>query len=411
MENSNEHEIRRTYRFFYSVKLVLGFLTALMSPFWVIFFIEFGLSYSEISLLIIASYATTLIFEIPTGTVADLWGRKLSVMLSLVIIGSCEIGIFFFTGPTGSFPILLLIFALEGIGATFSSGAFSAWFADSLISRGAKEDLTEYWGGLASGVHLGLLLGFMAGSILVWQGLFREIWLISGLGAFAVMAYIAFIGKEPYRTKSGESPKTMRRYLQTMAEGSSYLYKRKHLFYLTVGSCFWYISSGILALAWQPYLVGHGFPVALLGGVQVGCMLLSFLATRKAGALTRWIGGEPLLMVLTAFGGAALTLLMVPARKLSFIPFIVHGVTALKEAVFQGYLNKFLPTELRATVLSSYSMAISIATILSMIAFGILSDGWGLVAALILSAAVMFIAAAVFLITSSQRKDEVHERV
>jgi MFS family permease len=378
-----------------------------MSPFWVVFFRGFGLSYSEISLLIIASYITTLSFEIPTGAVADLWGRKLSVMVSILIISSTSIAIFFFPG---SFPILLVIFALEGIGGAFSSGAFSAWFADSLISCGAKEDLTEYWGRLASGGLLSSMLGFVAGSMLVWVGLFREIWLISGLAAFVVMAYIAVIGKEPYRTDSQKSRNTMRKYAKTMAEGSTYLFKHKNLFCLTTAFFFWYIGTGILSLAWQPYLTNHGFPVPLLGGVSVGSTLLAFLVTRKAGALTRWAGGESRLIGFTAFGEAALTFLMIPARSLAWIPFTLSGATdSLQGPVFQGYLNKFLPTELRATVLSAYSAVTSISTILSMMAFGILSDRWGLVAGLILSVALMLVTALIFLVASSQRRDEADE--
>jgi len=67
-------------------------------------------------MLVIANHAITLGFEIPTGTLADLWGRKISIIISLLLSGIASMGIFF--GRT--FPQFFLCFALSEIRATFS---------------------------------------------------------------------------------------------------------------------------------------------------------------------------------------------------------------------------------------------------------------------------------------------------
>jgi MFS family permease len=391
-----DESIKNIYRFFYSVRAILSFWSALIAPFWVVFFKEVGLSYTEISLLIMVSYVVTLIFEVPTGAVADLWGRKLSVIISLLITGGSFIGIFLFFD---SFPALLVLFALQGFGGTFISGAFSAWVADSLISSGAERDLTKYWGGLASGSQLGSVVGFLIGSALVFKELFRHIWLISGLGTLLTAAYIIIKGRESSNKGPNKNAVTIREYIKTLLEGSIYLFKRKNLFLLTLASFFWYISTGILSLTWQPYLVEQEVPKPFLGGVLIGYTVLGFLVARKAGALTRQARGERKLLWFAGLGCGGLTLLMIAVKDFSWVPFVIYGgVVSLKEPVFQGYLNKFLPTQLRATILSSHNMITSISTILSMITFGATSDRLGLLTALILSAIIMFVAATTFIV-------------
>ncbi len=407
MEHSDVNRAKRIYRFFYLVRVQQALWTGLMSPFWVVFFKTMGLSYSDISLLIVVSYVSTLIFEIPTGTIADLWGRKLSVILSLIVTGSTCIGIFFFPS---SFELLLLFYALQGIGATLSSGAFSAWLADSLIAVGEEENLTEYWGGITSSNYLGSVLGFLIGGGLASLGLFRDIWLISGLGAFATVLFIAFLGKETpvISSDSSESAKnTFKAYIRTLREGSIYLFSFTLLFWLTVASFFWYISTGVLSLGWQPYLVEHGIPIPVLSAILIAYTLLAFFVTNKAGMLTNWIGGERLLLGAIALVGGGLTFLMIPAKDLAWLVFIIYGgIISLKEPTFYGYINRFIPSNLRATVLSSYSMVTSISTILSMFIFGKASDNWGLNIAIAFSATVMVIAATVLFIIAYQRYDE-----
>ena len=74
---------------------------------------------------------TVLLFEIPTGLVADFFGRKKSLVVGTFIIGAAHI-------LEGSFPTFWAIAvgaALWGIGWTFISGAEQAWIADELENK------------------------------------------------------------------------------------------------------------------------------------------------------------------------------------------------------------------------------------------------------------------------------------
>ncbi|HEY9376144.1 MAG TPA: hypothetical protein VIQ02_03510, partial [Jiangellaceae bacterium] len=68
------------------------------------------------------------LFEIPTGVVADLYSRRLSLVVAAVISGTAMV----ITGAVQSAAVVIAAAALWGIGWTFRSGAEDAWLADEL---------------------------------------------------------------------------------------------------------------------------------------------------------------------------------------------------------------------------------------------------------------------------------------
>ncbi|NLY31403.1 MAG: MFS transporter [Firmicutes bacterium] len=98
-----------------------------------------GFNAMQLVLVGTALELSTFLFEIPTGVLADLKSRKLSV-----VIGLCLIGLGFFL--EGLFPNFLFIFLSQvvwGIGYTFTSGADEAWITDELGGRGLEKDFSE----------------------------------------------------------------------------------------------------------------------------------------------------------------------------------------------------------------------------------------------------------------------------
>src|SRR5690554_4459622 len=78
--------------------------------------------------------ASCFLFEVPTGIVADLKSRKLSVIIGLVLIG---LG-FLIEGLVPTFMVIFLCQILWGIGVTFTTGADEAWIADELGGKGLE---------------------------------------------------------------------------------------------------------------------------------------------------------------------------------------------------------------------------------------------------------------------------------
>ena len=124
---------------FYLEPFVVGFLS-IFPAFMVLYFRELGFSFFQLSLLLAAIPFFSLIFEIPTGAIADLYGRKFSVVLGVFLQAVGFLLLFFFT----NYYSLILIMAFLGIASTLVSGAEEAWITD-LINKKNKNLLKYYF--------------------------------------------------------------------------------------------------------------------------------------------------------------------------------------------------------------------------------------------------------------------------
>ncbi|TWD82091.1 MFS transporter [Kribbella amoyensis] len=116
--------------------------------------LDAGLTPSQLVLIGAVQSVFALFGEIPAGVLADTVSRKLSLVLSLVLMGTAMIG----TGLVTSFPLLLATQVVWGLSWTFSSGADIAWITDeldrpdvitSVLARAARAQLAGAATGLA----------------------------------------------------------------------------------------------------------------------------------------------------------------------------------------------------------------------------------------------------------------------
>lgn len=120
-------------------RFLTSFALGTILPVYVLYFRHYQINLFQIALLASIFEASILIFEMPTGLVADIYGRKISVILSAFV--SFISGIFFIF-----FPFLfgfIIAEILSGLGETFRSGALEAWLVDSLKHEG-KEEKVKY---------------------------------------------------------------------------------------------------------------------------------------------------------------------------------------------------------------------------------------------------------------------------
>jgi MFS family permease len=134
---------------------------------WMIYQFTRGFSLVELGILEGVFHLTTFIMEIPTGIVADLWGRKLSRVLGRIVF-LISLGIMFWSY---SFTLQLIGFVLTAIGYNLGSGAGEALLYDSMKELGieaqykktaGKNNFVDWMGGILSfliggyfAVHLG----------------------------------------------------------------------------------------------------------------------------------------------------------------------------------------------------------------------------------------------------------------
>ena len=158
-----------------------GFLFQLMAvPFSVFLILRIGLDPLQLVLMGTILEATYLVFEVPTGVVADTVSRRLSVIVGLAGTGLA----FVLLGFAGSFLVAALSQVLWGVFATFTSGADVAWLTDEVGEANAR----SVYARADQGWHAAGLLGIAAAVGLASIDLRLPI-LVSGFG-YAVLAVV-----------------------------------------------------------------------------------------------------------------------------------------------------------------------------------------------------------------------------
>src|SRR5436190_10332784 len=187
MESSSD-QARRAYRIY----LFLRFCLAL--PAWVVVAVylvrEAKLDPLQLVLMGTVMEAAVFVCEIPTGVVADLVSRRLSLGIAWLLQG----GAWALAGATTSFGVILVAWVVWGIGATFESGAFQAWITDEVgVERVGRVFVRGSQASLAGGI-VGVLASFAVATVSIRAAIYGAgaVTAAMGIVAFAFMPETGF---------------------------------------------------------------------------------------------------------------------------------------------------------------------------------------------------------------------------
>jgi len=164
-----------------------GFLKNLrfFDPFILLFFRSLGFSYLQIGALFSIREISTTILEIPTGIIADWWGRKTAMICSFLAYIASFLVFYLFSG-FGLFAIAMMLFS---IGEAFRTGTHKAMILDYLKLRGIIRQKTAYYGHTRGWSQRGSALSALIAGALVFMGNnYRIIFLVS------IVPYIIELG-------------------------------------------------------------------------------------------------------------------------------------------------------------------------------------------------------------------------
>lgn len=397
----------------YRVYLILSGVSSLL--FGVIFTLNLvyqaqvvGLSPLQLVLVGTALEVTIFLFEIPTGIVADLYSRRLSVIIGFLLIG---VG-FVIEGALPFFWAVLLNQVIWGIGATFTSGALEAWIVDevgepntgAVLMRGAQ---VGQIGGIA-GIILSVILGSAALALPV---------VVGGALFVALAIFLALVmpenGFKP--TPRGERT-TWQSMAHTVRESAGLVRARPILLtFVGIGLVIGIYSEGFDRL-WQAHLLrdfvlptlGTLDPVVWFGIINIVGMALSAAATEIARRRLNTNNQRAIARTLIAAFGLMVTALFVFALVENvWIALIALWVaTTLRgtaEPIVSTWTNQHIDSSVRATVLSGFGQVNAVGQIAGGPVVGVVGGALGLRAAL--SASALLLAPVVWLIGRASRHD------
>jgi MFS family permease len=390
MEMPTPHSIQRTY-----LLLLLG-NTLAASLIWginTIFLLDAGLSNLEAFAANAFFTGGMVIFEVPTGIVADTIGRRTSYLLGTITLSVASLLYVLLWQISAPFWEWAVVSLLLGLGFTFFSGAVEAWLVDALTATGYTGNLETVFGRGQIVTGAGMLSGSVAGGFLAEQislgfpfVLRGAILIVMFVAAFRLMHDVGFTPE-----KSGRPLAEMRKIASNSIE---YGWKVPAVKWLMVEALFTG-GVGIYAFyALQPYLLElYGDPQAyqiagLAAAIVAGAQILGGIAApRIRGMVHRRTSA---LLVMAAVSVVALVLI---GTVQSFWPVI--GFTVIWALLFsatmpirQTYINGMIPSQQRATILSFDSMMASSGGVWTQPVLGKAADAWGYAQSYLLSAGI-----------------------
>lgn len=307
--------------------------------------------------------------EIPTGVVADKFGRKLSVALGCILFASDML----FFGLSTNYYLLFAAEFLGAVGMTFISGADQALFYDSLIAIGEQGRARFYFSRYEAAGTLGLLVSFPIGSAIAGLRSYPSL-LPVPFTLTAISAVLASLGffwmREPARSRPEEG------FMKMGVLGLKTLFAQRQLRAYVLNAVT--ISSVTFFAFWfyQPVTQRAGLGVAYLGWIGAGFNLFSTLLLTQVSAIEKVVGVRRLLLI-SALVPGLLFVALGYVHVLAFaIPalFLLAGCKMVRVPVLNEFINRHIESENRATVISSVSLLERSITFLLYPVVGLLAD-------------------------------------
>jgi MFS family permease len=361
--------------FVYTALKGLGF--GLIAAMWVIYLQQHrGLSLAQAALVDVTFFVAAAFGEVPTGIVADTWGRKTSLTTGAALM---SIGILGWTlAPT--LPLIMLSYLGMGIGFTFLSGAEDALFYESVQLAGRADDYTRLVGRAGAAALGATALGSVMSGLLATINLVLPM-LISGLSILAMLGVVLTFVEPRTEEKSAEQPR--RSFGEILHQSLALMRARPTLLYPMIYMALVPLASFITeTLFLQPQSLSLGIPLAGIGVLVMTVQIINMGGSIWADRITALFGEEQIIYAVPLLIFASLILLAV-FQALPALAFI--GVIGFITSVVRpGLLNRIqneVSDDVRATIISAQSLMFTVAGAISQPSLGLIADRSGFPAA------------------------------
>ncbi len=384
----------RTERTYYLIYGLYSASWSFLTPVYTLYLVDRGLDLFQVNVVFAVYLITAFLFEVPTGAVADVLGRKVSFLFSCVL-RSFAFGLYWIADGFSDF---LVAEFFDAVGTTLATGALDAWAVDRLHDEG-HAGTTERLFTRAFlvcrplMVVAGVVGGYVADKDIGTPWLF-------GAGSFAVTGLAGLLLMRDGRLRPSRPHGMLAAWASTTRSGFATVRGDRNLAIL----CFMTAATAFAVMpAWHYWPVRlaslSGTGTWLMGWVWALINVFSMAATAIMPRLVRSFRREHILFLAWLLRGM---MLMLAASATTFAPALVgilvmDAVFGLSEPTMQAWMNEQVASEQRATVLSVRSMSFTLGGGVGLICLGLLARVFGISAAWGVSAIVLLVVAPVFL--------------
>ncbi|MXZ89699.1 MAG: MFS transporter [Dehalococcoidia bacterium] len=352
------------FRFFVDFQLWL--------PIWAVYLTdERGLALWQIGVFDGPFWILLIVLEVPTGAIADRWGRKVSLSYG-ALVNTIAVIVF---GLASNFGVLLASYLVWAAAFTLYSGADSAFVYDSLRAAGRENDFQKLWGRARAVQAVGAILGLGLGSLMAEL---INLWVpvVASGGLMGIAWLVSFSFKEPPRLEEGHQQEG---YLAVTKNAFRVAFERPTVRMLMLLMA---VVMGIgvsMIILQQPFLSSHDVSYGLFGFFLMPGQFLSIAGALLAYRIVLAIGVSRVvaLMPLVVMGTAAGLGAVDHVAAFAFYP-PTTLMFAMSFVVMADYLNRRIPSATRATVLSIQNMLFSLIVGVTEILLTVIGDWRGL---------------------------------
>ena len=318
------------------------------------------------------------IFEIPTGIVADVYSRKLSIVIGGVLTG---VG-FILEGSISSFVFVLVAQIVWGLGSTFISGSLEAWIAEEEKNK----DLDEIYIKGAQAGQIGAFIGIVLSTVIANFSVRLPI-IVSGV-LFIILALFLwlYMPENNFKPSVPGDLNTFKKMVYTFKSGLKIVKSKSIIMILLAVTLFYGLSSeGYDRLSNAHFLqdttlpkLGNLSSVTWFGIFGILGMILSFIVmhfmAKNLKNEDKRKNGKLLLCINILYISSMLIFALTRNFSLMLIAYLATNTfRIINEPIFSAWLNGHIDDNSRATVLSINGQMNSLGQILGGPIIGIIA--------------------------------------
>jgi MFS family permease len=356
----------------------------LVMPVVVLFYQENGMGMQEIFTLK-AIYSVVIVgMEVPSGWMADVWGRK-KTLLAGSILGATGFLIYSFSFGFWAFVVAEIVL---GIGHACVSGADSAMLFDSLKASGKTEQYTKNEGRITSTGNFAEAFAGILGGLLATISLRTPFYFQFAVAAIAIPAAFTLVEPKIHTIEHIHSLKKIVRNIQSTLTHNHNLRISILLSAIT--------GTATLTFAWlvQPYFLAIGLSVEMYGIFWTALNLTVGVSSVFAHRVETLLGKKYSLfaIILLISLGYFLSGIVISYWGIAFL-FLFYLIRGIATPILKNYINQYAQSEIRATILSVRDFTIRIIFAVIGPLLGWMTDNINLESAFIFAGGIYLVSA------------------
>ncbi|MDF2673140.1 MAG: major facilitator superfamily 1 [Clostridiales bacterium] len=341
---------------------------------WMIYLASKGMSLTQLGLLETIFHITSFAMEVPTGAIADIFGRKISRIAGRVFSLISVILLL----VANSFIWYAIAFVFTALSYNLESGAGDALIYDSLKEIGEEDRYMKISGNKEVFYQTAGIISFLIGGYLAVRSYNIAFVLTIITGIITIVQSFTF--KEPSIGKVCPTEEKENIFIKQLKDSVKVIVKNPRIIFLIVFLEVIMVFCTCIFFYLQNYLKGNGYNEAAIGIIYALSSLAAALSAPMVHKIEKRIKEQGILIIIPI-----ITIACIWGIALSQYHYIFFIILMLTESVIfvatSDYINKMIPSENRATILSFTSMVFSFFMITLFPLIGFIGDKYSLITA------------------------------